>query len=1076
MASDTATPPAKHGDQIPVHRVYNHSERELIIATDDAFQEQYRLLPRCTSPLYAAPRFLWAASEVPIDGSIVWQLDAGFDVHVSETASAEGEGPTQIQNPLGQTQDLHISGLGITPTDLAAAPAATDRTAWFVGDDDRWVTVLGAGITGLSLAHELVTRGFRVQVIERAHGSPADVVDGEAGNARFQRGMTRPDIGGIARTQWATQPLPRISDIFHELPNGPARPSSLRSVHGDAVWFGAEAGGPQAIGSGASGYHAFGITWTAGVLDDFAEALDTWLHDLGRYHTEQGKGRSVAAVQLVVVVYDGDASGRVRRAYARFREFLDRIEDGRDPDSALEALNTTLARLQVLPTARIDVAEPDPADERDRTAPQVGLLVRAHDDLGLIAGEHGFRFFPGFYRNLRDTMQRTPIFDPVTQSFTPRTAHDNLQQVDWQVIVDPTRSQQTPLSRRPFSTIGGLLAQYRALRRDIGYRPSDLLRFSLRMLRYMTSSTERRAAYYENMSWWTFLSKLHLDSAADEPPFNYGRRFAEALRHSPKALVAMTSEYADARTQGNISVQLLMDQFGLHDQSDSTLNGPTSTSWFTHWRSYLEEQGVRFFLGEVTDITLDTDPTTMVQRADVEIAFAGGVAPAEYLAGESMLRHQAIKAHYIVSALDVASLARVTRELRRQPSAGAFFDLNRLVRDDDNNDRDLGDITTVGVRTSDRFQTLTGIQLYYRRHVSFANGHIYFALSPWGLSAISQIQFWGPFGGHRARLAGNLSIDIGSWRADGDMPDPNTLDRDDIAAGVQEQINRPARKPARTAGGFARPPDPILVRRAMFYHLDDFIGFAPSTTPDGRPILAPRRNHSPFLINVVGDWDSRPRGEPWSPNDVLARDREPGDGTAVGPLWTPTRGGYPVHYHNLVMAGTHLRTFTRMGTMEAANESARHAVNTILDHLTFSWKQIDPDVFTRAQPTPDINVDKNTTPFGDYCDIWNPEELEFQDLEFLRSVDSQLMTAGAKTHDDDTPPGVDPPIAPHLFDILRIDELPDVLDNDRDAINALELIGSVLKAVDDARVDDLPGILAVVDGARQKLAGLFRAR
>src|SRR5262249_23434715 len=35
----------------------------------------------------------------------------------------------------------------------------------------------------------------------------------------------------------------------------------------------------------------------------------------------------------------------------------------------------------------------------------------------------------------------------------------------------------------------------------------------------------------------------------------------------------------------------------------STLTGPTSSAWLSHWRTYLEYQGVRFFLGEVTKIT-----------------------------------------------------------------------------------------------------------------------------------------------------------------------------------------------------------------------------------------------------------------------------------------------------------------------------------------------------------------------------------------------------------------------------------------------------------------------------------------
>ena len=67
----------------------------------------------------------------------------------------------------------------------------------------------------------------------------------------------------------------------------------------------------------------------------------------------------------------------------------------------------------------------------------------------------------------------------------------------------------------------------------------------------------------------------------------------------------------------------------------------------------------------------------------------------------------------------------------------------------------------------DRFQTLTGIQFYYQRHVSFANGHIYYAQSPWGLSAISQVQFWRPEMLERyigdAMFDGIISVDVSDW-------------------------------------------------------------------------------------------------------------------------------------------------------------------------------------------------------------------------------------------------------------------------------------------------------------------------
>jgi hypothetical protein len=224
---------------------------------------------------------------------------------------------------------------------------------------------------------------------------------------------------------------------------------------------------------------------------------------------------------------------------------------------------------------------------------------------------------------------------------------------------------------------------------------------------------------------------------------------------------------------------------------------------------------VRFFLGEVTEIK--RDPAT--DRATATIVFLdriGRPPPKDYLDGEARRANKNIAGHYFVSALDVSALARVTRA-ERATNNSPLAELGNLVFDRVNVDRDLEDIAKIGQGIADRFQTLTGIQLYYKRHVSFANGHIYFAESPWGLSAISQVQFWGPFGsGHRGRLTGNLSIDIGAWRAAGDAtdpisaPNPNDLDRDAIAESVQDQINLCMEHGKRG-----------VKRRANYYHLVD---------------------------------------------------------------------------------------------------------------------------------------------------------------------------------------------------------------------------------------------------------------
>jgi hypothetical protein len=189
-----------------------------------------------------------------------------------------------------------------------------------------------------------------------------------------------------------------------------------------------------------------------------------------------------AAIQLVVLVYEAPsgAGGDVEKicgveaAYGRFQSYLSCV-----PKAPVD-------HLKVLPAAKVLQPAPDHAKR------YAGLRIRAHNHLGLVPGEHGFRFFPGFYRHLRDTMRRTPLHDPDTG----KTALDNLTEVKWQVVADEERNRPAAFIRKPQQSIGTLVEQYQRIRRELGYRPSDVLRFMLRIARYAISSSERREMFY----------------------------------------------------------------------------------------------------------------------------------------------------------------------------------------------------------------------------------------------------------------------------------------------------------------------------------------------------------------------------------------------------------------------------------------------------------------------------------------------------------------------------------------------------------------------------------------------------
>ncbi|HZI03949.1 MAG TPA: phytoene dehydrogenase, partial [Archangium sp.] len=134
-------------------------------------------------------------------------------------------------------------------------------------------------------------------------------------------------------------------------------------------------------------------------------------------------------------------------------------------------------------------------------------------------------------------------------------------------------------------------------------------------------------------------------------------------------------------------------------------------------------------------------------------------------------------------------------------------------------------------------------------------------------------------------------------------------------------------------------------------------------------------------------------------------------------MWQAPHGGYPVYYKRLVFAGTYLKTFTRMTTMESANESARHAVNAILDHYTAHSPAEQTEVWRESRaPGPSVfNPYERglfpTSPQGDYCRIWDPEMNELPDFELLQQQDDENLRQGR----------------PHPMDALGLELLPSLL-------------------------------------------------
>jgi uncharacterized protein with NAD-binding domain and iron-sulfur cluster len=357
-----------------------------------------------------------------------------------------------------------------------------------------------------------------------------------------------------------------------------------------------------------------------------------------------------------------------------------------------------------------------------------------------LPAEHGFRFFPRFYRHVIDTMARIPYEQG-------RTVADNL--------VDTTRCQLARFARHPV----GLTARSprsmndvrlllddlgRYFGGDLGLSHDDLTFFASKVWQIVTSCHERRMTEYEKIGWWDFIE-------AEQRSAPYQKLLGHGITRS---LVAAKARTASTKTIGDIFVQLLFDIITPGPSTDRVLNGPTNDVWITPWTKYLQSRGVRYH-------------TRARARA---VTFEGGrVRNAIIERGSSK---ETVTGDYFIFALPVEDVI----DLITPPMIEAEPALQHLFT--------LDDIT----------EWMNGIQIYLSEDVPLAHGHTIYVDSPWALTSISQAQFWkhlnlAEFGDGRVR--GIISVDISEWNEKGlNGKTAKECTSDEIKDEVWEQLKR----------------------------------------------------------------------------------------------------------------------------------------------------------------------------------------------------------------------------------------------------------------------------------------------
>jgi hypothetical protein len=810
------------------------------------------------------------------------------------------------------------------------------------------VVVFGAGIAGLSAAHELAERDFEVHVVEAC---PDPLKGGHC------------QVGGMARTQWSRFPT---TEFFGELARAGMR--RARPPIGLDWLF-----NPTCDDTPEQREAKKRLRYDDDLQTGPEKAVIYFAHNSHRLDAKAKARLSAIAghilayvenhVRVETVVPHWEAGDFVREETPApeilyvdgYRAETERAPAaGRRADAVAEELKKLLHAVGGLvdvvagPVDGVAASHLESSDVRNR-------CVRLHFREVLLPGEHGYRFFPSFYRHLFDVMARTSIVketqatpekyaerqkdatrvveaqrqEPSRLQYvdTGSTVRGNLVSTEYHSIEQDDHDVAEVLPRRRPPSVTALVRMLRAMQKDMRFESLDLARYGLKLLQYLTSHPDRRAGEYERMSWAEFVGVER-----------YSKKFQEALDLWPQALVGMRSQECDARTAGNVTTQMVLDQLLAQGFRDGTLNASTSEAWLDHWKVYLESQGVTFHLGRLRKIRWNGRLERLVAETDIPVQEKG-------------LESQG----YWILALPLEEAARLVRDLRDDPTlpadlrAGYFAegsDLERLAGFLDPEREDYHK----GPEPDGPFEHFNGIQFYLLHDFSLVRGHTYYASSPWGLTSISQTQFRVERPDWHDDYRGIVSVDIGSWSRDGQRHRKPAWQctRDEIAQEIWYQIATRVKDRSKAT------PMPV------WYHIDDDMEWG----ADGRPA----RNRTPYLLTRPGEWERRP-GKPGRVGFTY-------DVSCEAP-----------HLKGIVLAGNYMKTFTRLGTMEAANESARHAVNSLLAH----WRDRMGEAAEGRVPQ--------------WCRYWDVEDHELADLGPLKQIDRRLFARGL----------------PHFLEILEVE-------------------------------------------------------
>ncbi|MFC4958912.1 FAD-dependent oxidoreductase [Streptomyces mauvecolor] len=427
-----------------------------------------------------------------------------------------------------------------------------------------------------------------------------------------------------------------------------------------------------------------------------------------------------------------------------------------------------------------------------------------------LPAEHGFRFIPGIYHNLPDTMRRIPfpgnqhgVWDNLVapkEMMFARTGQEDLR------LPMPGAGTPQPLTlddiRRALTGVLGTFQRLPA--REVAY-------FVDRLAVFLTSCQERRDNQWESTPWWTF-------TRAAQMSYDYQRILAVGVTRN---IVATKAEEASTRTVGSLLEAFIFNALGRGADGplDRILNAPTNEAWIDPWVTQLRSLGVEFKVGwTVREVTYDGGKVTGVQVEDSD----GSV--------------RTVTADHYVSALPVEH-ARPTWSAAMRAADPQLARCDQL-----------------------RTDWMTGIQFYLTERPDIVHGHVDCIDSQWSLTAIAQAEHWPrrPFAADYGdgTVVDCLSVDISEWDKPGILygKTAKQCTREEVAREVWAQLKAALNDTGKTA---------LSDSKLHSWFLDPGVSGIGTPNP---------QNEDELLIHPTGTFHNRPSAATKIPNFYLAGD------------------------------------------------------------------------------------------------------------------------------------------------------------------------------------------------------------